>query len=450
MSGMTIIVLCLAGSALATSPFRYEDDLSRYIGGADGANPYDSIKYIPLGQDPYDYLSFGADLRERVESSDVQLLGFRYRESDTYDLHRLLVYGDLHVDRFRAFVQLGDEMETGRRPAAVPTDVDRIDLAQGFLDYRIPWEQQSFTLRAGRFEMSFDDGALIGLRDGPNTRQVWEGGRSIYQFASGQADAFAVRPVNVNPGAFDDNLTNGQSLWGLHVDTAPPALAPVALNFFYYGDSMPKVLFYPVPGGEHTSTFGMRARINGGQFDGSAGAMIQTGRFNDRDVLAWSGHLDGGWTFTQTSWRPRVGFRADVLSGGNDARGVVHTFNPLFPNYAFSTEATIEAPANLIQTGVTIDSRPVETFSVQYKAEGLWRYSLNDAFYAAPTFALVKPDGQSRGRYSGSEQQLRASWQLSRFVNFTAAFVHFDPAQFLRISHAVAENFGMAELSLRL
>jgi hypothetical protein len=32
----------------------------------------------------------------------------------------------------------------------------------------------------------------------------------------------------------------------------------------------------------------------------------------------------------------------------------------------------------------------------------------------------------------------------------TAAFVHFDPAQFLRGSHAIAESFGMAEVSLRL
>jgi hypothetical protein len=346
MSGIAVILLSLAGWARATSPFRYEDDLGKYIDGGARADAYDSIKYIALGQDPYDYLSFGADLRERVESSDVQLLGFRYRESDTYDLHWLLVYGDLHVDRFRVFVQLGDELEAGRRPSAVPTDVDRVDLAQGFLDYRIPWAEQALTLRGGRFEMSFDDGALIGLRDGPNTRQVWEGGRSIYQFGAGQADVFAVRPVNVNPGAFDDNLVNGQSLWGLHVDTASRALAPIALNFFYYGNSMPKVLFSPVPGSEHTNTFGIRARIDAGQFDGSVGAMIQTGSFNDRDVRAWSGHLDGGWTFAHTSWRPRVGFRADVLSGGSDARGVVHTFNALYPNYAFSTEATIEAPAN--------------------------------------------------------------------------------------------------------
>ena len=450
MSGAVLISSTLAGWASATSPFRYEDDLGKYIDGGVRTDAYDSLKYIPLAQDRHDYLSFGADLRERVESSDVQLLGFRYRESDTYDLHRLLIYGDLHVDRFRVFVQLGDELETGRRPSTVPTDVDRIDLAQGFVDYRIPWAGEALTIRVGRFEMSFDDGALIGLRDGPNIRQVWEGGRSIYQFASGQADAFAVRPVNPNPGAFDDNLTNGQSLWGLHVVTTPRALVPIALNFFYYGNSMPKMLFFPVPGSEHTNTVGMRARVDDRQFDGSVGAMIQTGSFNDRDVLAWSGHLDGGWTFLQASWRPRVGFRTDVLSGGNDVRGVVHTFNPLYPNYAFSTEATIEAPANLIQTGVTIDIRPVERLSVQYKVEGLWRYSITDAFYAAPTFALVKPVGQLGGRYSGSEQQLRASWQLSRCINVTAAFVHFDPAQFLRGSHAIAENFGMAEVSLRL
>jgi hypothetical protein len=55
-----------------TSPFRYDDDPKIF---ADVATDdlYAKFKFIPLTDDSY--LSFGADLRERVESSDVGLLG---------------------------------------------------------------------------------------------------------------------------------------------------------------------------------------------------------------------------------------------------------------------------------------------------------------------------------------------------------------------------------------
>ena len=93
---------------------------------------------------------------------------------------------------------------------------------------------------------------------------------------------------------------------------------------------------------------------------------------------------------------PRLGVRTDVLSGGGGATWHrAHVFNALYPNYAYSTEATIEAPANLIQAGATLGrAYPLaEAVTMNATLEGLWRYSVHDAFYAAPTFALVPPDG---------------------------------------------------------
>ncbi len=454
MRGAVLTALgCLAATCCSSqpfSPFRYDDDRSAYLNDSPKTPSYQRLKYWPLDDDQDSYLLWGADLRERVESSNVALLGFRYRNDDTYDLHRFLLYADLHVDGFRAFAQLGNELETGRKPGPVPTDVDHGDLAQGFVDYRIELADAPLTFRLGRFEMSFDEGALIGLRDGPNVRQTWDGGWTFYKLPTGQVDIFAVKPVNVNPGWFDDNHVAGQSLWGVHLELAPPRWAPVVLNAFYYGNTMPKVLFSSVAGEEHTNTLGARLHADVGAFDGSLGGIGQTGSFGDRNVRAWSAHGDAGWTFGALPWRPRLGFRADVLSGGDDLRGTVHTFNALYPNYAFSTEATIEAPANLIQSGATLDVRPMAPVTVQYKVEGLWRYSLEDAFYAAPTFALVKPSTASTQRYSGTEQQLRASWQINPLLSVAAAYVHYDPSAFLRSAHALNENFGVAEVSLRL
>ncbi|HEX6784397.1 MAG TPA: alginate export family protein [Sphingomicrobium sp.] len=146
------------------SPFRYDDDSSKFR-TSPAENAYARLKYISLGEARF--LSLGADLRERVETSDVSVLGLRNSTADTYDLHRLLLYADLHLGPdIRAFAQIGNHEEVGRHPAS-PTDLDRLDLQQGFIDLSQPVSGGRATLRLGRAEMSYDEGALIGLRDGP-------------------------------------------------------------------------------------------------------------------------------------------------------------------------------------------------------------------------------------------------------------------------------------------
>ena len=77
-------------------------------------------------------------------------------------------------------MQVGNHIEYGRAPAAIPTDIDRGDLQQAFLDYAVRLDGGTLTARGGRAEMAFDEGALIGLRDGTNVRQTWDGARVFY------------------------------------------------------------------------------------------------------------------------------------------------------------------------------------------------------------------------------------------------------------------------------
>ena len=421
-------------------------NVSDYASPDARVNLYDELKFIPLGDSADEYLSFGADLRERVEVNSNALLGYGNKGANAYDLHRLLLFADVHYDGFQVFVQLGNETEAGRAPAPLPTDIDRGDLAQGFIDYAFAAGPGKLTVRGGRFEMAYDEGALIGLRDGPNVRQVWDGFQSFYVLPEAGIDAFLVKPVNVSPGYFDDRTLAGQTLWGVHVSASPPD-APVKITAFYYGNTMPKVAFYPQSGKEQTHTrrpsparLGRRLRRidrrhrTGGELAGHECPRL--GRARGRRLDA------------QAPWTPRLGLRTDILSGGG-GDGTVHTFNALYPNYAYSTEATIEAPANLIQVGATLGLHPLDTVTVNYTLEGLWRYSVHDAFYAAPTFALVPPDGTSR-HFTGIEQQVEATWRINNFLDLTAAYVHFEPGAFLRAAHARSQDFGMTEFSVHL
>jgi Alginate export len=67
----------------------------------------DEIHSLDIG--PGSYLNFGGELRERMEHFSRPFFGLTPRDTTTYDMHRLLLNGDLHIgDSFRTFIQLGN------------------------------------------------------------------------------------------------------------------------------------------------------------------------------------------------------------------------------------------------------------------------------------------------------------------------------------------------------
>ena len=429
--------------------FRYDDDFSFLADPSKRTDPIDAFKYVPLPIMPGAFATLGIDDRERVETSHNALLGFGQRPSQSYDLHRLLLDADVHFGDARVFVQFGNEFEIGRQPGPNPLDRDRFDLQQGFADYRIAAGAGRLVLRAGRQEMSYDEGAIIGLRDGPNVRLSFDGIRVSYTDTTDAVDAFAVRPVAVSRGTFDDRDLAGQSLYGVHATIKPAAAPGLAVDTFFYANTMPAVNFYPATAAERTETFGTRLRASSGGFDGAVGVIGQTGSYGGRDVLAYAAHVNAGYTFSDLPMAPGFTMRADVLSGSaNPGHGTVHTFNALYPNVSYSTEATIEAPANLIQPAFLVYAQPLANLKVQYIIEGLWRYSTADAFYAAPLMPLI-PGNSSNKRFIGVEQQISATSQLTDHVTITAAYVHFSVGGFVRHGGARDEDFGMTEVSVR-
>jgi hypothetical protein len=140
------------------------------------------LKFIPLDIAPGSYINFGGEDRERVEHFSNPFFGLTPRWNTTYDLHRLLFEGDLHIgDTFRKFIQFGSHLATAPSTSP-PTDVDRLDLQQRFADLRAPIGQDgSITFWGGRQEMLFGSARLVDVREGPNVLLSFDGGRAFYQ-----------------------------------------------------------------------------------------------------------------------------------------------------------------------------------------------------------------------------------------------------------------------------
>ncbi len=454
--GAVAVTLFFAGSSSAHADgfsfFRYDDDFSYLADPVRRTSWYDDFKYIPLNDDWRDYLTLGADVRERVESYDEGYFGLAEASHTTYLLSRALIEADLHVDDFRAFVQLGNFVEAGRKPAALPTDDDRGDVQQAFVDYAPQLGDGRLTLRAGRFEMKFGEGLIISPRDGPNIRQAWDGARLFYDLPEFRVDLLAVRPVIDKPGYFDDTSEQTQSLWGVYITSAVQALKPYAVDIYYFNNVNHEISFYDgsyAPGSEHSSTSGARWYGHLGQFDSTSEAAIQTGLFNTREVHAYAVHNELGWTFGASPWTPRVGLKADVLSGSRDpSAGHVGTFNALYPNYSYGTDAVLEAPSNLIQAGFDLHAFPARPVDVEYTTAGMWRYSTRDAFYAMPLFPLI-PGNAGTQRYIGLEQQLACNWRVNPYLSFRASLVHYEVGDFVTAAHGRDTDFAMMYLAAR-
>src|SRR6266481_576483 len=157
-----------------------------------------------------------------------------------------------------------------------------------------------------------------------------------------------------------------------------------------------------------------------------------------RSIPAWL--TRGGRRWVRVSGvKPRPGLQADVASGGGPGR-TLKSFYPLFPKFAYFTEASINAPINFIDVFPSVTIQPWRDFAVLSGVDLLWRYSTHDAFYQPPGIPLV-PGSANGKRFLGEQFYLHAEWQATPHININAAYVHFLTDGFLKAANAKDIDF---------
>src|SRR5262249_18313116 len=149
-------------------PLRYDEDWS-YLGDESRRSEWlDRLKYIPLNERGW-YLSLGGEARFRYEYFSQFNFGLGPQGDNGYLVQRYLLHADAHFGkRIRAFTQLQSAIGSGRNGGPRPTDDDRLEVHQAFLDLKFGDETNSLTLRVGRHEMDFGSGRLISAGEGLN------------------------------------------------------------------------------------------------------------------------------------------------------------------------------------------------------------------------------------------------------------------------------------------
>lgn len=384
------------------------------------------LKNIRLNSTGTVTLSLGGELRERYEYYEAPAFGLRGIERDDYLLHRLLVNADLRLgEHVRVFLELGNHLQTGKA-AVGPTDVDEFDVQQAFIDLIFPIRADTkLTARAGRQQMTFGSGRLVSIRDGPNIRRSFDGARLMLHTGEVAVDAFLVQTVRLQVGSFNDKPENDETFWGLYGVLPLPRLPDGHIDLYYLGLERKDAAFVQGNGDEHRHSLGARLWGKPGAWDYNFEGVVQVGTFGDADIFAWTIATETGYTFASVPFTPRISLDADIASGdANPHDRRLGTFNALFPKQSYFSEASILAPANLMDLHPAVALHLTDKLSLTNDVDFFWKHELDDAIYTTPGRPLVRP-GRTGARFTGSQYNAQLQWELTKQLSVTLYYSHF-------------------------
>jgi hypothetical protein len=379
-------------------------------------------------------LSLDAAFRSRTQSFRPTRLGIN-GSNDSLVLYRALASADLRLQNgLVSYLQLGAHAETGRRGGPGGVDQDALDLHQAWFG----WKRDAWSMRFGRQEAPFGSSRIVSLRDGPNIRLAFDGARITVASAAHRLDLIAFRPVRNKPGAFDDGGDQTQALWGAYATLVPAATSPTKLDVYWLGYQRRDARFAIGTGDEYRQSFGARLFGWSVGWDWNWEAIWQQGRFDAgaagrQDIRAWTLATDSGFSFAAAAWKPRIGLKADIASGDanpNDHR--LQTFNGLFPKASYFSEASLLAPANLIDLQPTLTLHPREGFEITAGWDLVWKQRKADAVYTTPTPQLAVPGSAGTSRRVGNQIKLETRMQINSKLEARLDLVHFNAGPAVR------------------
>ncbi|HUP97280.1 MAG TPA: alginate export family protein [Usitatibacter sp.] len=381
-------------------------------------DPFDVVKYRDIGFDGW-RASFGADVRIRLETGQ----DIRYTTAPPNPrndvVQRYHVHAELRLDdRLRFFGELKAN-ETAGRPVPIPTDENKLDVHQAFVDFH----DAATRLRAGRQEFTFGGMRRLFPRNGPNVRGSYDAVRITHRDGEWSVDALAFRPVGIDAGRFDDSSIGAQRGWGVY--GSGPAIAGLRFDAYYLGLAREGSRFVQGIADELRHSIGARAFGRAGAWDHDHEVTVQSGHFGTGNIRAWAVEGEVGYTFAGMGPAPpRFSLRYDAGSGDRDpADARLETFNALFPRGGVTGEIFNFSPANLLHVRLGVDQRVTSNVGVVVSVDGFWRTSLRDGVYGTGGNIMAAAPA-SRARYVGWDADATVNWRLSRQVvlGFSAGY----------------------------
>lgn len=372
---------------------------------------------------------------------------------NSYLLHRIRPRVGYTADWYNFLVEGRHSGSTGDNRDPNP-ESDSMDLHQAYVTLGNP-KEFPLSLKVGRQELICGDERLIGAFAWNNIGRVFDAAKLRWQNANFAADVFSSRVIIPDDNNF--NMPNDYDWFsGIYASTK---LIPKQTTELYLlsrntgkgsptvnGFGRPALLNGPPP--RDIYTVGTRVKSAPGEFgkwDYAAELMGQFGHFNDPALppgsrslehLAFAIYLGGGYTWTNLSYKPRLGLEYNFGSGDSDSTDSKHeTFENLFPtNHKFYGFMDFVSLQNIHDVRLMSSIKPLARLTLLGEYHAFWLADTSDNFYAVNgtrrggigrTPGTAYGINPNYGNYVGSEIDFVASYAVSPQAALEVGYGHF-------------------------
>lgn len=352
----------------------------------------------------------------------------------------------------------GAESDDRDFPGVSP-ESDEYDLHQAYV---MVGNHKEFPLsvKIGRQELNYGDERVIGGFAWNNIGRTFDAAKLRWQNPWFGVDFFSSRPVV--PDNHNFNMSNDYEYFsGAYFNSK---LIPHQTTEWYFlaRNASAKAPFYDVgvlqlpASARDIYSVGFRVKSNPGELNGwdyTAEAVGQFGHYND-PVLA-SGNslehqafmvaLNGGYTFSDVKYTPRVGLEYALASGDSDPNDDKHeTYDQLYPTkHKFFGYMDFFAMQNLHDFRASASAKPLPRLNLLAEYHAFYLYDTSDNLYAAtgarrggiaPTPGTGYGINPSYDSYVGSEIDFVATYNINPQTILEFGYSHFFVGDYVKQS----------------
>ncbi|HJP87394.1 MAG TPA: alginate export family protein [Gemmatimonadaceae bacterium] len=380
---------------------------------------------LPLGT------TIGGQLRVRVESYDAA--GFNGNNSDGYALTRVLLNARVHPTRSTAFFVEGMDARgpwKNKTPAGAPFR-DFADLRQLYAQFGA--DNAATIVRAGRQELFYGDGRLVGPLLWANTARTFDAARMSTSGKGYRVDAFAASVVRIDQTRFDKNIP-GNNFYGTYVSTTRLIPRTSLEPFFFWRRQSGLNTEAGVRSTMNFGTVGLRLAGKQSTVDYDAQVVGQRGSLGDEPIRAWAAHGSLGYTVANVALTPRLwGEYNEATGDSNPTDNRKETFDQLYPTGHDKYGLTdLVGWQNMRHVRGGLDVAFTKSWSATTRYNRYWLDDPHDALYNGGGAVLARSATGVAGTDVGQEVDFVVQGKPRNGLGFSAGIGHFVPGDFLK------------------
>lgn len=406
------------------------------------------IKEMPLTSDEHPVtLSLNGSVREQYRTFYNLDFGDASPDKDIYAMQRYILGADLHLNKsIRFYTELSSSTVNGKNFIKA-SDKDNLGLIQAYAEIFV--KALSMKMKAGRQELDFGSGRVLGKKDGPNNGAYYDGFHNNIKFKKLNLDLFAAHPLEYRLGFFDNYTDTDVLIYGSYWSL--PLKKKNILDFYLIASESNEIKLNNTIGQENRYSIGTRISQLDEAFTYDVEATWQTGKFGGKNISAWQLLATTGYQWAGTRMNPEVLLKASMFSSDRDfSDQTISLFRPIASKPAVNKFLPL-GPANLVvlAPGGGVNFTEKLEFSLTYHA--VWRKNLSDGLYSSSLESMLRePDTADvkKGRYVAGGPYLGLIYEANDNLSLTLNTGVLSPGKYLRNTgkgYAVTGFFIKAE-----